>query len=105
MIERDGFPPMTLQRRVATWLRLVAEAMDPQQATRGAQGSRLRFERTGAILGHPAYIVRSVRGGFIMGRVEWSNQWRLPKFTPAADAVFDRTCLAELYALMREIPR
>lgn len=69
-----------------------------------AMGGRLlEFHPSGYNLGRLGWRVVSKRGGFEMGRIEWSNQWYRAKFTPHPEAVFDQRCLAEIYACMREM--
>ena len=65
-------------------------------------GKMLAFIPVGRNLGHVILGVRSNRGGFSMGTIEWSNQWGRPRFKPHFDAVFDQQCIAEIYAAMRD---
>jgi hypothetical protein len=62
----------------------------------------LVFTRAAWNLGHPVYRATSVRGGFVMGVIEWSNQWNRPRFRAHSEAVFDQQCIAEIYAKMRD---
>ena len=92
------------RRRLATWLRTWAVAIEATEPTTAAvkSGERLYFTRVRVNLWQPVYEVLSRRGDIVLGTVEWSNQWRLPKFTPHREAVFDKQALAELYVLMRD---
>ena len=68
-------------------------------------GLLLRFEQTGLTLGYPVYRVSSVRGGVVVGVLQWSNQWRAPQFTPAATVVLNQRCLGEVWAMCKEFKR
>lgn len=101
-LERNAYPRPSLRRRFAVWLRIWAEAIDPAEVTQTAgKGTRLGFLNIGSNLGHPVWQIRSIKGGFTLGRIEWSNQWRLPKFVPDPDGVYDKQAVAEIYAKMR----
>lgn len=86
------------QQKVAGSLRHLASQIDPHERPAGETGRRLRFTQIGDSLGYPVYAVHSVKGAVYIGQLEWSNQWRDARFKPAPDAVFDRVCLAELFA-------
>lgn len=66
------------------------------------RGRFMAFEPGHYNLGHPTWNVVSVRGGFRMGQVEWSNQWRTYAFRPHPEAVFNRECLAEIHAFLKD---
>lgn len=97
-------PTVTWYGKVANWLdQRDRQIRDSEKRTTG--GKRLLFELHGHALGRPRYRVSSVRGGFTMGQIEWSNQWREPKFVPAYEAVFDRQSIAEIYAKLRDFEK
>lgn len=60
------------------------------------------FQPHGESLGKGRYTVLSRRGGFTVGRVEFRNQWQAWAFHPHSEAVFNKECLAELYAFLRD---
>jgi len=73
------------------------------EGTPAMGGKMLEFHTNGTNLGRPRYSVISKRGGFFMGTIEWSNQWGRARFKPDSEAVFDQTCIAEIYACMRDL--
>jgi hypothetical protein len=65
------------------------------------EGRYLRFERSGFSAHEPSYAVISRRGGFGMGSVEWSPQWRGWMFRPHGDGLYPLSALAEVYAFLK----
>lgn len=95
--------PATWQGKVGDWMIRTGYELRGRMLTAPAKaGKRLRFVICGSNLGKPIYEVQSIRGGFAMGRIEWSNQWRVPRFVPDKEAVFDRESVAEIYACLRD---
>lgn len=100
--DRPMLSPATWRDVCADWLRRLANELRPVPMPVGRGGRILHFVAEGTVLGRTRYAVMSVRGGFRMGTLEWSNQWRRPKFVPASDAVFDQQAVAEIFAMMKE---
>lgn len=75
----------------------------PVEPLKDQGGKLLGFKQTGWNLGHAVLSVYSLRGGFDLGRIEWSNQWGRARFKPHHEAVFDQQCVAEIYAAMRDL--
>jgi hypothetical protein len=94
-----------MRTRLALLLhRLADEILPPEQRPPvPVEGKLLQFIPTGQSLGRPVYTVVSRRGEFKMGVVDWSNQWRRARFTAHSESVFDKECIAEIYACMREM--
>lgn len=60
----------------------------------------------GGVMGYPSYTVYARRGGFIIGRVEYRNQWGYYAFYPPTGATrtpMNAEILAEIYAFLREL--
>lgn len=82
-----------------------------QPVMQGREGRMVRFVRTHtATMGYPNYDVISQRGGFLLGRLEFRNQWREyayygPRATdPDGYSVpLNMEILAEIYAMLREL--
>lgn len=96
------FQKMLWRDRIARLLHGMADRILPVTYP-SIGGQMLQFVPRGTNLGRPVYNVFSQRGRMLMGHVEWSNQWGRPKFRPSADAVFDKQCIAEIYACMRDM--
>lgn len=91
----------TWRDRVAAFFEWLAHDLrDWDLATKS--GKLLRAQSSGRNLGYPVWKIYSVRGGMFMGTIEFSNQWRRPRFKADGEAIFDRECVAEIYAMMRE---
>ncbi len=94
------------RRRVINVAVTAANALEkrwyPAKLPVPTEGKMLQFVPRGVNLGHYVISVRSVRGGFGMGTIEWSNQWGRPRFKADPEAIFDKTCIAEIYAAMRD---
>lgn len=74
----------------------------PQPNPPSLGGKMLGFTQRSRNLGYPVISITSLRGGFYMGTIEYSNQWGRPKFSAHYEAVFDQQCIAEIYAAMRD---
>ena len=98
--ERSVYVPVW-NVKLAAWLDRLSAALVYKEPPLGQQGVRLIFEKHGISLGHPVYIVRSLKGKMYMGTLEYSNQWRRPRFKADAEAVFDQQCIAEIFAMMK----
>jgi hypothetical protein len=71
---------------------------------RNSTGQLLEFRiARRRIMGRAVYDVIAKRGGFSVGTITWSNQWNKPSFKPDSEAVFDQTCIAEIYAAMKNL--
>lgn len=99
-VERRVYVPVW-NVKLAAFLDRLSAALVYKEPPLGQQGVRLIFEKHGLSLGYPVYSVRSLRGKMYMGTLEWSNQWRRPKFKADAEAVFDQQCIAEIFAMMK----
>ncbi len=104
-IKARAVPSPTLAWRVAVWCRKLANALEQREWPHTTKGTMLLFTRTGSNLGYPVYSITSGRGQLFMGTIQWSNQWREAKFTPAPDAVFNQRCLSEIFAMTKEFRR
>ena len=98
----DGFNQLRTSLSLA--LHALASKIHPRQPRLPDVGGKmLKFEHHGWNLGHPVIHVFSQRGGFTVGTVEWSNQWGRARFKAHPEAIFDRQCIAEIYACMRDL--
>ena len=96
-------PNATWQDRLADWLVRLADTIKPVERRHGVGGQMLDFKMSLSLkLGKPVYIIYSKRGGFTMGRIEWSNQWRKPCYRPDTEAPLDKQCVAEIHAMLRD---
>ncbi len=101
-IEKDALGRVSWRVKWAEAFEWVANRISQKEPPDTYKGKLLTFEQTGSNLGYPVYRVVSTRGGFTMGRMEWSNQWRRPRFMADPEAVFDPQCLAELYTMCKQ---
>lgn len=67
------------------------------------EGRLVRFVRAGDVLGRPCYRVLSTRGGFGLGELLFRSQWGCYAYYPHAEAMLNMECLAEIYAMLREL--
>lgn len=96
-------PNATWQDRLADWLVRLADTIKPPERRHGVGGQMLEFRAEKTFhLGKPVYTIYSRRGGFTMGRIEWSNQWRTPCYRPDTDAPLNKQCVAEIHAMLRD---
>lgn len=97
-----GHPP-GLRRWLGTTLILIGRWLLPPPEPTVKVGQLLRFEWKGiGVLGMSTYAIISRRGGFTVGEIDFSPQWRRPRFRPDRDAVYDQQCVAEIYAALRD---
>jgi hypothetical protein len=60
----------------------------------------------GGVMGYPSYTVYARRGGFVLGEIEWRNQWGYYAFYPAGQSIrtpLNAEILAEIYSMLREL--
>lgn len=88
--------------KLAARLERLAKDLKSSEPVMGKRGVRLYWQSRRMNLGYPVYDVYSVRGGIHMGIIEWSGQWRRPKFQADPESVFDQQCIAEIFAMMKE---
>ena len=87
---------------LAVWAVLRADP-HPSVGRAPREGKWLRFVPSGTRAHLPAWEIRSQRGGFSMGVVEWSPQWRAyTVFNLAPDLRWNAGSIAELYAFLKE---
>lgn len=104
-----AFPPKPLvwwaRWRIGACLwaqRLIGKlAPPPELDAQNERGNWAFFEAGGMRFGEPCWTVRARRGGFEIGWIEWSPQWRAYRFRPQADAVFNGQLLAEVYVFLQ----
>ena len=84
--------------RYCAWVR-PDQAKLPKQL----EGKYLGFYQGQFIAHEPTYSIVSRRGGFNMGRIEWSPQWRAWMFRPHSEAVFPMSAVAEVYVFIRDL--
>lgn len=94
---------ITLRVRIAGWLRafeywLVPPPVPPNRL----EGKWCQFALAGKYLGEARWQIFSRRGGFTMGEIRWSAQWRAYYFHADAEVTYNAGSLAEIYAFLKE---
>lgn len=79
------------------------QRISQQPTAQARHGHLVRFVRRGSNLSYPTYDVVAQRGDFIMGKIEFRNQWRSYAYYPLADGVYNQQVLAEIYAMLKEL--
>ena len=71
------------------------------------EGRLVRFDRrSSSTLGRPDYHVHTVRGGWLIGFLEFRNQWQMYSFlmaSSASDIPLNKVMLAEIFAMLKEL--
>jgi len=49
------------------------------------------------------YLVNSTSHGFTLGRISWFGRWRQYTFFPEPETVFNRECLNDISAFIRDL--
>ena len=69
------------------------------------EGRLVRFDRSSdSILGRPSYNIHTQRGGWLLGWLEFRNQWQMYAYRPAnaaQDIPLNKVMLAEIFAMMK----
>lgn len=95
--------PADFPTKVADFLERLAGNIRNRKPKAGLGGEMLDFIRSGSNLGRPTYRIVSKRGGFTMGRIEWSNAWRKPCVRIDPESVLNQQCIMEIYAMMKNV--
>lgn len=73
----------------------------------GKEGRMCRFTSRGETMGYRTYTVWARRGQFVIGRIEYRNQWGYYAFIPDAnhhvEIPVNKEIIAEIYAMLREL--
>lgn len=95
---------ITLRRWLAARVWRLANWLEPKTYP-DVDGARLVEFRKGTTytLGRPTFNVISRRGGFLLGRVEFRNQWNEWCFYPSYDGMFNKQMVAEIYAKLKGV--
>lgn len=101
-IRHDRLVTSDWRWKLAAGLERLAKELKAHEPPLGQQGVRLRSVYSHMSSGYPVYTISSLRGNLSMGILEWSNQWRRPRFQADPSAVFDQQCIAEIFAMMKE---
>ena len=101
-VMRSVATPHTWRTSLAVALRRLAWRIDRSNLPLLSGGQWCIFSAAPSRFNMPAWTVRSVRGQFELGVIEWSPQWRAYRFRPAADLVCNGGMLAEVYAFLRQ---
>lgn len=82
----------------------LQQFLAPLRAPMHREGKYLAFgQESGRVAHELAYVVISRRGGFSMGRIEWSPQWRAYMYRPHPEAILPLSAIAEVYVFIREL--
>lgn len=103
---------MTLRQIVGWWRQDLIDwcrrsRFAPRSQPRGKEGRMLRFSQRGTVMGYQSYTVWARRGQFVIGRIEYRNQWGYYAFYPDVHAHIEtplnREIVAEIYAMLKEL--
>jgi len=83
---------------VVFWLRPTRADIPIKQR----EGKFAAFNCQGDRFGKSMYVVRSQRGGFELGWIEWSPQWGAYSFRAHPESRFNGQLVAEIYAFLKE---
>lgn len=71
------------------------------------EGRLVRFDRRmSSTLGRADYHVHTRRGGWLLGTLEYRNQWQMYAFRPstgADDIPLNKVMVAEIFVMMKEL--
>lgn len=98
---------INLQRWLVEWLLHQGRRLDlkwfqlPVPSRR--EGRMCLFTINGSTMGYPDYVITSVRGRFVIGTLEFRNQWGYycVRFKP--DTPLNAEILSETYAMLKEL--
>lgn len=101
---------MTLWQILGWWRQDLHDwwqrSRSPRSQPRGKEGRMLRFSQHGMVMGYQSYTVWARRGQFVIGRIEFRNQWGYYAFYPLNDGVLtplNAEIIAEIYAMLRTL--
>lgn len=73
----------------------------------GREGRMVRFSQRGNVMGWHSYTVWARRGQFVIGRLEYRNQWGYYAFIPDGnhhvETPLNREILGEIWAMLKEL--
>lgn len=84
--------------QVIFWLYPSRETIPPLQR----EGKFASFNCQGTRFNETCWVVRSRRGGFELGWIEWSPQWGAYSFRAHPEARFNGQLVAEIYTFLKE---
>lgn len=93
---------ITLRLWLADGLRWFEQWLVPPPTPTPREGKWVRFVPAGTSMGEPCWDIMSQRGGFTMGRIRWSPQWRAYGFSANEQTMYNGGAIAEIYAFLKE---
>ncbi len=62
----------------------------------------IEFDKVGSTGKTDVWNILSKRSGYILGKIKWYGSWRQYCFFPAAETVFNKTCMEDVIKFIKE---